>query len=106
MGIAASDCSGTVWDVARLTGIPALSRGGKEHAAARQKHSLNSNAWMDYTPVWDMKTYETVPSWLSRERLTARIRAAHPRYGGLSDEQLRGIAPRMPPPVIPTGGWS
>src|ERR1035438_9333961 len=43
----------------------ALGRGGKEHAAARQKHSLNSNAWMDYTPVQDMKAYETVLLWLS-----------------------------------------
>lgn len=54
MGIAASDCSGTVW-VLRREG-----RGGKERAAARQKRSLNNNAWMDYTPVQDLHAYETV----------------------------------------------
>ena len=37
-----------------------MGRGGKKRAAARRKHSLNSNACMDYTPVEDIKTYETV----------------------------------------------
>jgi hypothetical protein len=43
-----------LWNCAvrrRVDQKAALGRGGKEHAAARQKHSLNSNAWMDYTPV-------------------------------------------------------
>jgi hypothetical protein len=44
----------------RVDQKPAQGRGGKEHAATRQKPWLNSDAWLDYTPVSDLKPCEIV----------------------------------------------